>query len=150
MDPGVRSQALHVADAEQVSEPEVPVANREFVAVEGPRGRTRRAIALDVELAAMTRTAEAAGRERWDKADLAVRGVLSAALLTEDRSVRLRRTANVSAAARHRREARQAIEQAVVADLGGTSRYLARLRVGDHPLCLLRYLVVRGQLTGRR
>src|SRR4029079_5673688 len=110
---------------------EVAVANRELVAVERPRRGACRAIALGVELAAMTRTAETAGGQSWDKADLTVCRLLCVALLDERRSVRLGRTADVGAAARHRREARQSTERSVVTDVGGTPRYLAHLWVRE-------------------
>src|SRR6185312_1607619 len=131
VDPGVRSLPLDVADAEHVVQPEVAVANRELVAVKRPRCGTRCAIALGVELAAMTRTAKAAGRQSRDKADLTVCRLLYVALLDERRSVRLRRTAHVGAAARHRREARQSTERSVITDVGGTPRYLAHLWVRE-------------------
>jgi len=120
-----RAFALDVADAVEAFEPEAAVGDREGVTVERSRTRTRGAVALLVELAAVTRAAEAAGRQRRNDVHLAVRLRLGAMLSAENRPVRLRRTADVRAPARHRREARQPFQQSVVADVGGASRHRA-------------------------
>src|SRR5207244_11094109 len=99
-------RAGDVADAEEAVEPEVAVADRKLVAVERSRGWTRGAVAFHVELAAVAGTAKAARRHCRNEPHLAVRGLLCAVLLVEHRPVRLCRTANVRAPARHRRDAR--------------------------------------------
>src|SRR6266576_3487492 len=138
VDPRGPGCAVDPADAVDRAEDEAPVANRELVAVERPRGRPGRAIALGVELAAVTGAAEASrGQSRYDL-DLADVRPPELLLLDEDRSVRLRRTADVRAAARHDREARRLADEAVVPDEGRPARDLAGLRVGqergDHEL----------------
>src|SRR4029077_446611 len=94
-------------------QPAVP--DRELVAVECPRRRAGRAVALRVELAPVAGRAEAG---RWGRDEPALAGVRSreAALVDEERPVGLCRAADVRAAARHDREARQLSERPVVAD----------------------------------
>src|SRR2546430_2438069 len=138
VDPRGPGCAVDPADAVDRAEDEAPVANRELVAVERPRGRPGRAIALGVELAAVTGAAEASrGQSRYDL-DLADVRPPELLLLDEDRSVRLRRTADVRAAAGHDREARRLADEAVVPDECRRARDLAGLRVGqergDHEL----------------
>jgi hypothetical protein len=72
-----------------------------------------------------------ARRLRRDKPDFAGIRVLGPPLLWECGPVRLCRAADVRAAARHEREARHRLEQAVVAHVGGQARDLARLPIGE-------------------
>src|SRR5207244_2047229 len=105
VDAGARARALDAADAVQPAEHEVAVADRELVPVERPWSRPGGAVALRVELAAVTGAAEPAGGHGGDEPDLAGARPLQPVLLHEHRPVRLRRAAHVGAAAGHDREA---------------------------------------------
>src|SRR5213078_4915151 len=138
MDPRRSICAVDPADAVDRAEQETPVANRELVPIERPWRRAGRTVALGVELAPVARAAEAAGRQSRDDLDLADVRPLELLSLHEDRPVRLRRAADVRAAAGHDGEARRLPDEAVVPDERGPARDLACLGVGqeggDHEL----------------
>src|SRR5262249_25494439 len=122
VDDGVCAGAVHVPDAEGLAEHEVAVGDRELVPVERPDGRTRRAGPLRVVLAAVARTAETAGREHLDQRHfLAAAGAVVLRVVGEARAVRLHGTPEVRAPVRDDREARLAVELAVVTDVRGAA-----------------------------
>ena len=138
MDPRRSICAVDSADAVDRAEHETPVANRELVPVERPWCRAGCAVALGVELAPVAGAAEASRGQSRDDLDLTDVRPLELLSLHEDRPVRLRRAADVRAAAGHDREARRLPNEAVVPDECGPARDLACLRVGqergDHEL----------------
>src|SRR5437867_3888530 len=79
-----------------------------------------------VELAAVAGAAETGGLSR-NQSDLAAARPLGPPLVREEGPVRLGRAADVRAAARHDREARQVSDEAVVAHVGRTLGDLAGL-----------------------
>src|SRR3989442_11876094 len=128
MDPRSAACAVDAADAVDRAEHEAAIADRELIAIERARGRPGRAVAFDVELAAVAGTAKASceGRDDLHLADVRPLELFS---LHEDRPVRLRRAADVCAAAGHDREARRVPDEAVVPHECGPARDLARLRI---------------------
>src|SRR5579862_133230 len=130
VDPRLRSDTVDAADAVQPAEHETPVPHGELVAVERTRRRPRGSVPFCVELAAVTRTAEASRLGRHE-AHFAGGGAHELALVGEKRPVRLRGAADVRAAARHDCEARVVPELTVVADEDRPARDLARFRVGQ-------------------
>src|SRR5262249_3371576 len=105
------------------------VGDRDLGPVERPDGRTRRAVPLRVVLAAVARTAETAGREHLDQRHfLAAAGAVVLRVVGEARAVRLHGTPEVRAPVRDDREARLAVELAVVTDVRGAAG--DRSRVG--------------------
>src|SRR5690348_7410876 len=129
VDLGVFPLTVDVRDAERLAEDEVAVDDRVLVAVERPDRRAGRAVPLRVVLAAVTRAAEAAGRNRRDERHLlsllAGRNLLLVTRLHG--TVRLHRATEVRAAVRDDREARLTVECTVVADVRRTPRDVARL-----------------------
>src|SRR5439155_16053714 len=109
VDLGGRAGAVDMADGVRLAEVETAVADRERVAVERSHRRPGDAVALGVVLAAVARAAEAGGlrRDQRDVAELLL-------LVVEERPVGPHRAAEVGAVVRDDREARLALEQAVV------------------------------------
>src|SRR5438067_1961612 len=83
-----------------------------------PHGRAGDAVALGVVLAAVAGAAEA-GRLRRNQRHVLVRRLRDLLLLVEDRPVRLDGAAEMRAAVREDREARDGACEAVVAHVGG-------------------------------
>src|SRR6266508_6064243 len=132
VDQGVLSLPLHVRHAVRLAEDEVAVDHLELVAVERANGWAGNAVALDVVLAAVARTAVAAGGNRRDHRDaLALLAVDLLLLVVLHGAVRLHRAAEVRATVRDDREAGLAAQQAVVADVRGAVRHLAGFRVHE-------------------
>src|SRR5438132_1081790 len=91
-----------------------------------------RAVALGVVLAAVARAAEAAGGKHGDQRNLLAPAALEVFLLVGLlRPVRLHGAAQVRAAVGDDREARLAVQQAVVPDVGRSARDLARIRMHE-------------------
>ncbi len=119
---------------------EPSVVDPELVAVERAYRRAGRSVALVVVLAAVARTAEAGGGRGRDPVDLLAVLGLGLLLVVQRQPVHLHGAAEVDAAVREDREARLAVEQAVVADVRRAPRDLALLGVEqegrDHELVL--------------
>ncbi len=150
VDPRLRALAVDVRDAVGAGEPEAPVADRVVEAVERADRGAGDAVPLRVVLAAVAGAAEAAGRERADQRHvLAAASVQLGLVLVEHGPVRLHRAAEVGAAVGDDREARLAVELAVVAHVRRAAAHLALLRVleegGDVPLPV-RVLVERPEV----
>ena len=126
VDPGGGPDSLDLGDAEERPEHEDAVDDRELGPVERAHGRPRRPIPLRVVLAAVARTAES-GREHGRD----LRGVWGdpLRLVGEDQSVRLHGAAEMGAAGVDEREARLAVDPAVVAHEHRAPRHLADVRV---------------------
>src|SRR5580765_6061072 len=141
LDLGGLAGALDLDDAVEVAEHQAPFDDVELVAVEAANRRAGDAVALLVVRAAVARTDEAGRRQHRCDQHLAVVAPDRLLLLREDRAARLHRATDVRAAVRDDREARNAVEQAVVAHEGGAARDLAVRRVTDEgddlPLVLL-------------
>src|SRR6266511_4745368 len=114
-DPGVGPRPVDVRDRVRLAEEKAPVLDPELVAVERTHGRPGRAIALRVVLTAVAGAPEADRARGRNPVDLDAVAPLDLLLLVERQSVHLHRAAEVDAAVRDDREARRAVEQAVVA-----------------------------------
>src|SRR4051794_9962666 len=125
VDHGRRADAVDVRDRERLADEEVAVADREGVAVERAYRRTGDPVPLGVVLAAVARTAEAGDRHGRDQGHIAER----LRVLLVQRTVRLHRAAEVRTVVRDDREARLAVQLAVVADERRPPRHLALRRV---------------------
>ena len=120
---------VDLRDAVGVAEDRRPSLIDELVAVERAHRRAGDAVALRVVLAAVARAAEAGRGSVGDQRDVAVVGLDLLLVVLEERAVGLHRAAEVRAAVGDDREARHAVEQAVVADVRGAARDLALGRV---------------------
>src|SRR5215218_5440244 len=131
LDLGGLTRALDLRHAVEVAEHETAVHDVELVAVEPAHRRPCDAVALLVVRAAVAGADEAGrGQDRRD-VDIAVGGLDRLPLLGEDRAAGLHRAADMCAAVGDDREARGAVQQAVVAHEGRAAGNLALPRVAD-------------------
>src|SRR4029453_432137 len=118
LDLGGLARALHPRPPVEVAEHEAPVHDVEVVAVEPAHRRACDAVALLVVRAAVAGTDEAGRGQDGRDVDIAIGGLDRLPLLCEDRAAGLHRAADMRAAVGDDREARDPVEQAVVAHEG--------------------------------
>src|SRR6266516_4941476 len=153
VDAGVLALADDLRDAVGLQEPEMAVLDLVVVAVEATHGRARSPVPFGVVLTAVARTAEAAGWNGRDHRDaLAGPDLDDLLLVVLHRPVWLHRTTEVGASVRDDREARLAVERAVVANVRGSPGDLAGVRMleeRDHEPLALGEVLERSEVDGR-